>query len=78
LTLGDVPADGQKRTQIRFGDSDCISKPVSDQIATVDPAPDRAGTYAKHFGGLGNGEEQDSLVPIITMALRTPNCVPNA
>jgi hypothetical protein len=60
--------NGQKSPQIRFGDALAPAKAVGDQLAGGDPAPNRAGANAEHFRRLGDGEELDSVAPIIATA----------
>ena len=54
-----------KSPQIRLGDPHAGAETVGNKLAGGDPAPDGAGTNAKLFRRLGDGEELDSVAPIM-------------
>jgi hypothetical protein len=63
---------GQKNPQICLGDPNTTAEVVRNQVAGRDSASDRAGTNAKHFRYLGDGEKLDSVAPIIpTLVFQT-------
>jgi hypothetical protein len=55
---------GQKGSQIVFGDSHDAARPMGNKLIAVDPAPDRPRTNSKHFRDLGDGEELDLIVAV--------------
>ena len=67
-----LSVNGQKSPQIRLGDPNATAEAVRNQLAGRDLASDRAGTNAKHFRYLVDGEKLDTVAPITgTVAFQT-------